>query len=266
MRIASLSPAVTEILFALERQKLIVCTDHFSDVPAAVRSIPHLRGHQNIDIESLRIHKPDIVFTSTLVQQRLAEELTMHDFAVIHQDPRSLADVYESIRSIGALLDCSARAEALIGQMQQGFNDTKRKAGLLGRRLKVYVEEWHNPSMVSGNWVPEIISLAGGIPFPLSVQQDLSSTHSLLKKNPVSREVTVQEVQNFDPDLIILSICGAGMAASKELLTKREGWASLRAVQNAHVFVVDDSLLNRAGPRLIDGAKRIFGWCFQVVH
>lgn len=256
MRIASLSPATTEILFAMEQQRNIVCTDQFSDYPDAAKFLPHLRDHQKIAAEALRAHTPEIVFTSTLVQATLAEHLKAEGFGVIHQDPRSIPDVYDCIRQVGMLLDCSARAEALIALMQQGFNDTKRKAGLFSRKPRVYIEEWHNPPMVSGNWVPEIVKIAGGT--ALQTGSD--------DKNFPSREVSLAEVQSFDPDIIVLSICGAGSLANKELLTSRTGWAELRAVRENHVFVIDDSLLNRPGPRLTEGAKRIFGWCFQVLH
>lgn len=253
VRVASLSPAVTEILFALEQQKKIVCTDKFSDYPEAARVLPKLPEHQKIDPEELKAFAPELVFTSTLVQARLAEELKKSGFAVIQQDPRSIGDLYESIRAIGMLLDCMPRAHALVETLQQGFNDTKRKSGLLPRKPRVYIEEWHNPPMVSGNWVPDLIKLAGGIPLPLP-------------PGSASREVSLAEIQAFDPDLIVLSICGAGSVANKELLTKRAGWNELRAVTENHLFVIDDSLLNRPGPRLTEGAKRLFGWIFQVLH
>lgn len=263
MKIASLSPATTEILFALERQKQIVCTDWFSDFPDAAKTIPHLKDHQKIDLEALREFQPEIVFTSTLVQARLAERLKSEGFGVVHQSPRSVGDIYESIRQIGLILDAQARAEALIATMQQGFGDTKKKAGLFPRKPKFYIEEWHNPPMASGNWVPELVKLAGGIPFGLEngrwrVEQD--------GRNAPSRDVSLEEVRTFDPDVIVLSICGAGAAASKDLLTSRAGWADLRAVKENHLFVIDDSLLNRPGPRLTEGAKRLFGWGFQVMH
>ncbi len=253
MRIASLSPAVTEILFALEQQKKIVCADKFSDWPEGAKALPHLPEHQRIDSDALRAFTPLIVFTQTLVQEKLAAKLKEDGFAVIHLDPRSVADVYESIRQIGMLLDCTPRAEALIATMQQGFNDTKRKAGLFARKPKVYVEEWHHPPMASGNWVPEIVKIAGGVSFPFP-------------QGAASREVSLAEIAAFDPDVIVLSICGAGSVASKDLLTSRSGWADLRACRENHLFVIDDSLLNRPGPRLTEGAKRIFGWCFQAMH
>ncbi len=281
MRIASLSPAVTEILFAMEQQKNIVCTDQYSDFPEGAKAISHLKDHQKIDIEALRSFTPEVVFTSTLVQEKLAKKLKEEHFGVIYQDPRSILEIYESIREIGTILGCEPRAHALVETMQQGFNDTKRKAGLMFRKPKVYVEEWHHPPMVSGNWVPDVVKIAGGIPFDISRSgQELRSKNYELRaglptrgdptldvtKNPPSREVSLQEIQAFDPDLIVLSICGAGIAASKELLTSRAGWAELRAVKENHLFVIDDSLLNRPGPRLTEGAKRLFGWMFQVLH
>ncbi|MSR68128.1 hypothetical protein EXS65_04910 [Candidatus Peribacteria bacterium] len=263
VRIASLSPAVTEILFAMEQQKNIVCTDQFSDFPEVARALPHLKDHQKIDAEALRQFNPEVVFTSTLVQEKLAKHLKEERFGVIFQDPRSVAEIYESIREIGTILGCEPRAHALVETMQQGFNDTKRKAGLMFRKPKVYVEEWHHPPMASGNWVPEIVKMAGGIPFPISSAGILARDAG---KNPPSREVSLAEIQAFDPDLIVLSICGAGAIANKELLSSRTGWSELRAVAENHLFVIDDSLLNRPGPRLTEGAKRLFGWMFQVLH
>lgn len=269
MRIASLSPAVTEILFALEQQKNIVCSDTFSDFPESAKAIPHLKDHQKISADVLRTYTPDIVFTSTLAQDRLAKELKDEGFGVIHQDPRSIGEIYESIRQIGIILGCEARAHALTETMQQGFNDTKRKAAMFFRKPKIYVEEWHNPPMMSGNWVPEVVKIAGGIGLEiLKSGQVISGQKSEVsdKRNPPSREVSLEEVRMFDPDLIVLSISGAGNVASKELLTNRAGWNELRAVKENHLFVIDDSLLNRPGPRLTEGAKRLFGWMFQVLH
>ncbi len=293
MRIASLSPATTEILFALEQQRKILCVDRYSDYPEAAKALPRLNEHQKINTEELKKFAPEIVFTATLVQQKLAEKLKSEGFGIIHQDPRSINEIYAAIREIGIILDCTARADALIATLQQGFNDTKRKSGLLMKRPRVYVEEWHNPPMVSGNWVPELVRLAGGIPFDirsggqesgiknqelrdfknnnapragLLTRGDSASGDSTNGKNPPSREVSLQEIQKFDPDLIVLSICGAGAIANKELLTNRIGWSDLRAVKENHLFVIDDSLLNRPGPRLVEGAKRLFGWVFQVLH
>ncbi len=256
MRIASLSPAITEILFGLEQGKNIVCTDQQSDFPDAAKAIPHPSDHQSFDVEALRAYNPDVVFTSTLAQEKLAAELKEKGFAVVHLDPHSIVEIYDSIRQIGIILGCDARAEALIGMMQQGLNDTKRKAAMLARKPRVYVEQSHNPQTIAGNWVPELVKIAGGIPFQ-AVNADRGA--GILP-------AVLEEVQAFDPDLIVLCSSGAGAQADKELFSSREGWGKLRAVTQNHLFVIENSLLSRGGPRLIEGARRFFGWCFQVIH
>ena len=201
----------------------------------------------------MRAFKPEIIFTGTAAQTKLAEALKAEGFAVIHQDPRSLADVYVSIREIGMLLGCEARAQALEQTMRQECNDVHRKAGMLPRKTKVYVEEWSDPPMVGGNWVPDIVACAGGVSFPLPAKS-------------LSREVSLEEVRAFDPDLIVLSICGMGLNASRDAILSREGWSALRAAKEGRIFVIDDALLNRPGPRLSEAARRMFGWLFQSLH
>lgn len=253
MRIASLSPAATEILFLLGRGKDIVCTDQFSNHPEEAAGIPHLRDHQKVDASAIREHRPDLIFTATVVQEKLAAALKAAELPVIHQDPRTLDTVYDSIKALGIIVEKEKEAAELVTKMKKEFDAVKQKAKLMGRKPKVYVEEWHLPPMASGNWVPEVVAAAGGIAFSI-------------KSGELSREVTLAEVQAFDPDLIVISWCGAGRLSDKNILMKREGWDSLRAVQMNHVKVIDDSLLNRPGPRLAEGAQQLFGWLFEILH
>ncbi len=267
MRIASLSPAATEILFAIGAGKDIVCVDRYSDFPSEAAAIPHLSDHQKIDIDELASYQPEIVFTGTLVQQKLAAELRAADkFAVIHHDPRSLGDIASDIRSIGMLLEREREANELVAKMQQGFSDLRRKAKLLPKKPKLYIEEWHHPPMVSGNWVPEAIETAGGVSVKIEKVDSGEWAVGSGSRNGPSRGVTLEEIQAFNPDIIVLSICGAGKLAEKRLLTERAGWAELEAAKNDRVFVIDDSLLNRPGPRLVEGAQRLYGWMFQILH
>lgn len=276
VRIASLSPATTEILFSLGLQKEIVCTDQFSNFPEEARALPHLRDHMNIKPEDLKKFDPEIVFTSTVIQQRLAAELRTAGFTVIHQDPRTLPAVQEAIKQVGMILQCEEQAAALVLRMLQTLNDVKRKAALLPRRCKLYIEEWpsvvpsavaseamadkagamagkHDLPFASGNWVPEIAKIAGG-------------EQCIMKPGELSREVTLEQIAACDPDLIVISWCGAGSLADKGLLLKRPGWDQLRAVREGHVRVIDDSLLNRPGPRLQEAAQRLYGWMFEMLH
>jgi iron complex transport system substrate-binding protein len=253
MRIASLSPAVTEILFNLGKAGQIVCRDQFSTFPESAKNIPVLNGHQNISIEDIHSYKPDLIFTSTLIQAKLAEELRTAGLEVVHQDPRTLDEVYSSIREIGVILDCERDALALDLQMRKGMNEVKKRARMLSRKSRLYIEEWHDPPMVSGNWVPDVIRSAGGESFPFG-------------RGEPSREVSLEEVQKFDPEMIVLSICGGGSLVDSSLVTRRPGWEDLNAVKNGNIRVIDDSLLNRPGPRLVEGARRLYGWMFESLH
>ncbi len=253
MRIASLSPAATEILFALGVSADIVCTDQFSNFPEEAKKIPHVKDHVKVNLDDLKEFKVDLVFTGTVIQEKLAHLLREKEFTVIHQDPRTINAVYESIRELGIIFKKEAVAAQLILSMQQGFNDVKKKAAMMPKRLKLYIEEWHQPPMVSGNWVPEVARFAGGDQFPI-------------KAGELSREVTLEEVIKHDPDLIVISWCGAGSLSDPKLLTGRPGWAALRAVEAGNVRVIDDAYLNRPGPRLVEGARRLYGWMFEMLH
>ena len=266
MRIASLSPATTEILFAIGAGRDIVCTDQFSDEPEAARGIPHLKDHQRIHVAALSEHKPELAFTATLVQERLAGELKKAGLcAAVHFDPRSIGDVYEMIRSIGMLLSRDREARGLVQSMQNGLSALQKRAKLLPRKPKVYVEEWHPPPLASGNWVPEVVKLAGGQPFVPSSGQPVSAREGE-SAHPPSGVVSLSEIAAFNPDIIVLSICGAGKLAEKRLLSEREGWRGLDAVKRNCVFVIDDSLLNRPGQRLVEGAQKLYGWMFEALH
>ena len=258
MRIASLSPATTEILFGLGiglgKRHQIVCTDQFSNYPDAAKALPHLRDHVKVDIEELRKFQPEIIFTSTVIQEGLSRQLKMAGLPVIHQDPRTIDQIYEATRQIGMLLGLEQEARAVILKMQQGFNDVKRKAGAMRGRgappARLYIEEWHDPPYASGNWVPEVARIAGAEQFPIAA-------------GAVSPIVTLEEVQRWNPDMIVISWCGAGSLASKEVFLKRPGW---EALAKNNVRVIDDSLLNRPGPRLVEGAQRLYGWVFEMLH
>lgn len=107
--------------------------------------------------------------------------------------------------------------------------------------------------MASGNWVPEVARFAGCEQFPL-------------QNGDLSREVTLEEVRQYDPDMIIISWCGAGLLADPAILEQREGWNELRALRDGNIRVIDDSYLNRPGPRLVEGARHLYGWSFELLH
>lgn len=234
MRIISLSPSITEILFALGAEDQLVGVTTYCDFPEEAKKKPKMGDWVNIDFEKLKAADPFIVFTSTIVQEKLSEKLKTAGFRVIHFDIRKLSDVYNCIRYVG--LVAGKDGDWLVAKMESEF--AKIWKGSEGMK-RAYVEEW--PMTVSCNWVPELIAIAGGV--------------SLGKTGVLSHKITTDEIKKFNPDIIVISWCGVGTRVPKEKIVERPGWKSLKAVMKDKIFVIDDSLLNRPGPRLVEGAK-----------
>ncbi len=124
--------------------------------------------------------------------------------------------------------------------MRAELEKVREKAKELTYHPRVYSEEYHKPPTVAANWVPELISIAGGTP--------------MSKPGILSYRVTAEQVNAFDPDMIVLHWCGFGVNSRSTDVCTREGWEGIRAVTTNTVRIVDDMFLNRPGPRLWKGA------------
>ncbi|RJQ22558.1 cobalamin-binding protein [Candidatus Woesearchaeota archaeon] len=240
MRIVSLAPSCTEILFTLGLRSEIVGVTKYCDYPLAAELIPKMGGWMDIDFSRVLAQKPDLVFTSTIVQQNVAERARELGLEVLHTDPRSLPEILESILQTGNAVGRTHRAEELVREICDDADNLRKKTEHLPKK-KLYVEEW--PLTVSGNWVPDLLEIAGAT--------------GIGKSGQLSFRVTPQDVAAFDPDAIVVSWCGFGTRVPLQKITERTGFRNLRAVKNRQVFVLDDTLLNRPGPRIIAGAHAL---------
>jgi len=243
MRIISAAPSTTEILYALELGDSIVAVTKGCDYPAEALSKPKIGGWLDITYEKLKQFTPDIVVTSTFVQEKAVRELEKNNIKVVHIEPVTLNQVYDSIRKIAAVTSTEQKAENIINEMKQGFQQIQEARGIPKQRPRVYCEEWNDPPTGSGNWIPELIEFAGGVSF------SPAGTHS----NPLEE----QELFAWQPDKIILSWCGFGEKSISDAIKQRPGWNALKAIQDNKIFTIHDSLLNRSGPRLVEGAREL---------
>lgn len=242
MKIVSLAPSNTEILFALGLGKDIAGVTRFCDYPADARYKPKVGGWLDVKMDYIEKIKPDVIFTSNFLQAELVERLTKKNFNVVHVDPRTLDDVYESIITIGEAVNRTERAEAIVYEMKKRLAKIKEKSRDR-RKIRVYCEEWHKPTTVSGNWVPELIEAANGI--------------SYCSKGQKSFEIEVDQIAKFSPEAVIISWCGFGRRVDLKKIRARPLWNNLLAFRKGNIFAIDDSFLNRPGPRLVEGAERI---------
>lgn len=238
-RIASLAPSNTEILYALGVGDRVVATTSLCDHPAAAEETPSVGGWTNPDIDAVAEHDPDLVLAADALQDEAVAACREAGMFVKQLRPTRFHDVFNTVKAVGELVGAQDAARELVEELNDRVRDT---AGVLDEE-HIYCEEWQSPAMVSGNWVPDIITLLGG-EYPVT-----GGTRS--------REVSVDEIHGFNPEHIVLHPCGAGDQVDASQVLEREGWGDVAAVQEEQVHVVDDALLNRPGPRLVDGMERL---------
>lgn len=246
MRIISLAPSNTEIIFALGSGKELVGVTRFCDYPKEAKSIEKIGGWLDINFDKILELKPDLVISSNFLQKEFVSRLEREGINIVHVDPRTLNDVFESIIFIGRKIGKIHEAKQVVNNMKKEIKTIKKLVRDLNKK-RVYVEEWHRPPTVSGNWVPDIVNTAGGI--------------SLINSGEISRKVSLEELEEFDPDFMVISWCGFGTLNMKKFVFSR-GWNKLRVVKNNLIHIINDSYLNRPSPRLVKGLKELV----NIIH
>lgn len=246
MRLVSLSPATTEILYALGCDSELVAVTNLCDYPPGAKTKARIGTWIRTDEEKLVSYHPDLIFTSFYLPPELNNWVGPGE--IIHVDPKTLDGVYESIRTIAKSVGKESLGISIIGKMKKKFKNIEKKMKSIPKP-RIYMEEWHSPPFVSGNWVPDILEISGG-------------KEDLIKPGELSRELTLGELLRFDPDIIVCHWCGAGNIYQPGRIRERKEWRELKAVKNGKIFFVDDALLNRPGPRLTQGAEKLA----QIIH
>ena len=248
-RIVSLAPSNTEILYSLGAEDRLVGVTRYCDFPEEAKKKPRIGGWLDINDGLVKSFEPDLILASTFVQNKITDRYKKSKMNIVAVMPTTLKGVFNSIEKIGKLVGKEKEARQLINSMENNINKIENKIKKIKNKPRVYVEEWHKPPTVSGNWVPTLVKMAGG-------------DHGLIKAGVHSREATAKQIQGYNPEIIIISICGMADKVPKEWITKREGWQNLSAVKNNKVYVFDDSWLNRPGPRLIVGLEKLT----KIIH
>ncbi|MFN8518110.1 MAG: ABC transporter substrate-binding protein [Chloroflexota bacterium] len=281
MRIVSLIPAATEIVYALGLGDELVGRSPADDHPAEVADVPvvawvdagdgsaHLPppsltgttqatrpSPHHIDLDALARARPDLILTQrqcqacavSLDQVERAVRTIGIDPTIVALEASSVEGILNSISTVGAFAEAEDEAVGLIEILRQRLAAVedrvleRRLAGVAPRR--VVILEWLEPPFSSGHWVPEMVRRAGG--------WDL-----LGQEGQPSVEVGWERVRDVDPDQVLLAPCGMdalGAVAEWEQATMPVWLDSLRAVQTGELVAVDGGgLLSRPGPRVIDG-------------
>jgi len=273
MRIASLVPSATEMLFALGLGGDVVAVTHECDYPPAARELPHLtatvlpaglsageidaavkavvgegKALYSLDEERLAELAPDLIVTQAVCDVCAVSFEDVVEVAarlpgrprVVQQDPSSLGEVLEDVTRLGAAAGIEARAADLRAELEARLAAVRAAVAGAGAP-RVIALEWLDPPFVGGHWIPEMIAFAGGI--------DVAGPPGA--KSP---EVEWEALAGLDPDLVVVMPCG--MYVEDSLAQAREHRERIAALGATRVVAVDAaSTYSRPGPRLIDGTE-----------
>ena len=278
-RIVSLIASATEIVCALGARERLVGRSHECDFPADVAALPALTAPKfkvegtsaeidarvreivreglsvyRVDGEALKALAPDVIVTQDHCEvcavslsdvEAATCTWTGRPVEIVSLRPDCMADVYADIGRVARALGVADAGSRLVGEMQARLGAVQ--ARVAGRaRPRVAFIEWVEPLMAGGNWMPELIEIAGG--------------HNLFgQAGKHSDWMQWPELVAADPEAIVVAPCGYGLARCLEelpLLQAKPGWAEMSAVREGRVYFADgNAYFNRPGPRLADSAE-----------
>ncbi len=247
LRIISLAPATTEILFALGLDEEIVAVSSFCDYPEKARSKEKAGSFSRPNVEKIISLKPDIIFCAGLEQDFAVVELRRLGMNVVVSDPVTMDELYASIVEIGGLTGRTREAKNIVRGMSDeitGVRSLLSKSPV--KKPRVFVEIWHSPLMTAGkgSYLDDLLSLAGGD----NIAADTVRPYSYF---------SVEQVLARDPECILLAYMDDSDPVQKLVL--RTGWQRISAVKNKRVFNdIDPDLILRPGPRAARGVKELY--------
>ncbi|MFQ4136556.1 cobalamin-binding protein [Nodosilinea sp. PGN35] len=282
LRIVSLIPSATEIVCALGLENFLVGRSHECDFPPAVKTLPVCTApkfnpegssgeiHQRVsdllssalsvyrvDVAQLEALKPTHIITQAQCEvcavslgevEAAVAELTQGRPQLISLSPNRLADVWDDIYRAGVALlgeAGQAQAEAVLAGLKQRVQVCCDRTARLPSPTIACIE-WTEPLMAAGNWVPELIALAGGTSLFGQVGQH-------------SPWLTWDDLTAADPEVLVIMPCGYNLAVTRResaVLASHPQWAKLQAVQTGRVYLTDgNQYFNRPGPRLVDSLE-----------
>jgi iron complex transport system substrate-binding protein len=243
-RIVCLTEETVETLYLIgEEHRIVGISGYVVRPPRARREKPRVSAFTSADIPKILDLKPDLVLTFSDLQADIAAALIRAGVTVHAFNQRSIAEILDMIRTLGALVDAPARANKLADELEAALAAARQRAAQRRWRPKVYFEEWDDP-MISGiAWVSELVGVAGGT----DVFAELAPC-----KSAKDRIVTAEQVIARAPDIIVGSWCGKKFRPEK--VCARPGFDRLPAVQRGAVAEIKSPLILQPGPAaLTDG-------------
>lgn len=254
LRIVSLLPSHTEILYAVGAGKQMVGCTTFCNYPAETGQLEKvaLSNPGSVSLETLVALKPDLIFLGGDYQRQLAEQLTKLKIPVLSFESQSVADIERSIRGISRATGHTQAGEELIAKIKNEITAIQKRVAPYQKQgpPRVFYQVWDQPLMTAGpaSFIGELINLIGAE----NVFADVKIAYP-----QVSEETLI--VRN--PDVILMPQTkkegAADLTETISQLRKRPGWKQMNAVKNQRIYLIEDDLISRPGPRVVLGLQKM---------
>ncbi|MDA1091534.1 MAG: cobalamin-binding protein [Proteobacteria bacterium] len=278
--IVTLLASATEIVCALGFENSLVARSHECDYPVSVAKLPACTESKidtrkdsgdidnqvkSIVEQGLSVYRvngdllqqlqPDIIITQTQCEVCAVSpkdlEHAVRDWMgaeprIVSLEPNGLADVWTDIQNVAEALGTPDRGERLVAELQARMGAIEAQTGQTDHRPSVACIEWINPLMAAGNWMPELVAMAGG-------------ENVFGEAGRHSPWMTWEALCETDPEVIIILPCGYNIKESRRnmaVLIRRPEWSDLKAVTAGRVYIADgNQYFNRPGPRLAESLE-----------
>ena len=279
LRVLSLIASSTEIVYSLGCGDKLVGRSHECDFPPDVLDLPYCTepkfniNGSSIEIdnrvksilqEALSVYRidegklaelnPDLIITQSQCDvcavslsdvENAVRKVLGKKPSIVSLEPNQLSDIWADVKRVATALKVEKRGESIISEMRERIDNLCKMAEDFEKRTVACIE-WIDPMMAAGNWVPELVQMAGGI-------------NLFGSKGKHSPWMKFEDLIKNDPDVIIVMPCGYNIDKSNQemdTLRKMPKWDNLKAVQNGDVFLTDgNQYFNRPGPRLVDSLE-----------
>lgn len=235
-RIVCLTEETVETLYLLGQDHRIVGVTGYAVRPPQVRrEKPRVGAFTSADVPKILALHPDLVLSFSDLQADIAAELIRAGVQVHAFNQRNVAGILQMIETLGRLLACSERADALVAKLLERIAQARVQAPATPPRL--YFEEWDDPPITGIGWVSELIEIAGAMD---------CFAHLRHHQGARDRIIAYDDVLAARPDIIVASWCGKKVRPEK--IMARPGWSAVPAVQNRAVYEIKSPLILQPGP------------------
>lgn len=240
-RIVSLAPHAVEMLFAAGAGDRIVATVSYSDYPVVAKKIPRIGSYTAVDVERVLALQPDLVIAwESGNRKKEIEKLIQLGLTVFINEPRSIADVANSIERFGKLTATETVANRFVKKFRQHYHRLQ-KTYQKRSKVRMFYQVWNDPLMtINGqHLISAVMRLCGAE----NIFRDMSA---------LSARVSLESVIAAKPEIII---AGGNKNRNAAWLTTWQAWKNLPAVRHDQLYFINPDLLHRQGPRILEGAE-----------